>query len=154
MQDVRLYFVERFENDYIIALQEREFYNNKKFRNDSQLIENNVVLIKEDNIPRMSWRRGRIVKHIKTADELVRGAEIKVYQSSKGKTSILKRLLQHLVPFEIVDCKHGDILIEDNRSGKFNDNTQRNSTPTRPRRHAAINSDIIRRLITNEDNND
>ena len=48
MQNVRLYFIKRFESDYIIALQEREFYN-RKFRNDLQLIKDDVVV----NIPRM-----------------------------------------------------------------------------------------------------
>ena len=32
----------------------------------------------------MSWRRGRIMKLTKAADELVSGAEIKVYQPSTG----------------------------------------------------------------------
>ena len=54
------------------------------------------------------------VKIINGADELVRGAEIKVYQPFLDKTKILKRPLQDLVPFEIKDSKHDGIKIDNN----------------------------------------
>ena len=38
-----------------------------------------VVLIKDVNKPRMTWRKGRVEMLIKAKDGLVRGAEIKVY---------------------------------------------------------------------------
>ena len=143
MQDVRQYFNKQFENNYIVALQEREYYNNNKINNDLKLIENDVVLIKEENIPRMLWRKGRVLKLIRGADERVRGAEIKVYQPTTGKSSILKRPLQHLVPFEISDMNR-------NNDSEVNETCKTDIT-TRPRRIAAMNSEIIRKLITAED---
>ena len=56
----------------------------------------------------MSWFRGRNMKLTKVAGELVSAAEINIYQPSTGKTAILKRPLQHLALFEIVDSKHGN----------------------------------------------
>ena len=109
MQNVRLYFIKQFENDYIIALQEREFYN-RKFRNDLQLRKGDVVV----NIPRMLQWKGRIVKLINVTDELVTGVEIKVYQTSLVKNTILKRPLQNLGLFETVDNKHDDIKVNNN----------------------------------------
>ena len=154
MQDVRSYFIKMFENEYIIALQEREFYNNKRFNNDLRLLHNNVVLIKEDNVPRMLWRKGRIIKFIKGSDDLSLGAEIKVYQRSKGATTILNRLLQHLVLFEIADSKPIDILNEEERiSTDITDdnNIENYNIQKRPRRLAAVNSGVIRRVIAEDD---
>lgn len=71
----------------------------------------------------MSWFRGRNMKLTKVAGELVSAAEINIYQPSTGKTAILKRPLQHLALFEIVDSKHGE-------SSK---DIGSNSTPTRHR---------------------
>ena len=52
-----------------------------------------VVLIKDVNIPQMTWRKGRVEKLIKGKDGLVRRAEIKVCQSTKDKiTAILRPL--------------------------------------------------------------
>ena len=127
-------------------MQEREFYNNKRFNNDLRLLHNDVVLIKEDNVPRMLWRKGRIIKFIKGSDDLSRGAEIKVYQRSKGTTTILKRPLQHLVQFEMADSNPSDILNEEERiSTDINDdnNIENYNIQKRPRRLAAVNSDAI-----------
>ena len=154
MQDVRNYFIKKFENEYIIALQEREFYNNKRFNNNLRLLHNDVVLIKEDTVLRMLWRKGRIIKFIKGSDDLSRGAEIKVHQRSKGMTTILKRPLQHLVPFGIAGSKPSDILnVEERISTNITDdnNIENYNIQKRPRRLAAVNSDVIQRVIAEDD---
>ena len=75
--NVKSYFIKRFEDEYITDSQEREYYNHKKFKNSEQLVIGDVVLVKGDNLPRMSWRKGRIINVIRGADKLIRGAEIK-----------------------------------------------------------------------------
>ena len=102
----------------------------------------------------MLWRKGRIIKFIKGSDDLSRGAEIKVYQRSKGTTTILKRPLQHLVPFEIADSKPSDILNEEEHiSADFTDdiNIENYNIQKRPRLLAAVNPDAIRRVIAEDD---
>ena len=89
-----------------------------------------------------------IIKFIKGSDDLSRGAEIKVYQRSKGTTTVLKRPLQHLVPFEIADSKPSDLLNEEKRiSTDITDdsNIENYNIQKRPRRLAAVNSDAIRK---------
>ena len=49
------------------------------------------VLVKEDNLPRISWRKGRTI--IRGVDKLIRGAEIKVRQRNSDKMLTLKRPL-------------------------------------------------------------
>ena len=95
------------------------------FQSDShftQLVIGDVVLVKEDNLPRMSWRKRRIINVIRSDDKLVRGAEIKVRQRNSDKMLTLKRPLKYLVP------------------------------PARlVRRTAAMNADLLRRLNDTDD---
>ena len=115
IRNVKSYFIKRFEDEYITAIQEREYYNQKKFKNSEQLVIGDVVLVKEDNFPRMSWRKGQIINVIRGVDKLIRGAEIKVHQRNSDKMLTLKRTLKYLVPFEIMDAdkrvtKNNDVI--------------------------------------------
>ena len=38
LTNVKSYFIKRFEDEYITAIQEREYYNHKKFKNSEQLV--------------------------------------------------------------------------------------------------------------------
>ena len=156
LQDVKSYFIKKFESEYIVALQERAFYNNKKFDNSERLVINDIVLVKEENVPRMSWRKGRIVRLIKGSDGRVRGAELKVQQHNSDKIISLQRPLQYLIPFEIVDQKNNENT--ENTNSEQTDNTESLATPrNRPKRIAASNADAIRRInddIYNTSDND
>ena len=115
IRNVKSYFIKRFEDEYITAIQEREYYNQKKFKNSEQLVIGDVVLVKEDNFPGMSWRKGQIINVIRGVDKLIRGAEIKVHQRNSDKMLTLKRTLKYLVPFEIMDAdkrvtKNNDVI--------------------------------------------
>ena len=64
-----------------MALKERHIYDKKRYSNyDNDLI-NDVVLIKEDITPRMKWRKAKVVSVIRGPDNLMRGVELKVFQS-------------------------------------------------------------------------
>ena len=115
IRNVKSYFIKRFEDEYITAIQEREYYNQKKFKNSEQLVIGDVVLVKEDNFPGMSWRKEQIINVIRGVDKLIRGAEIKVHQRNSDKMLTLKRTLKYLVPFEIMDAdkrvtKNNDVI--------------------------------------------
>ena len=69
--NVKSYFIKRFGDEYITAIQEREYYNHKKFKNSKELVIGDVVLVKEDNLPRMSWRKGRIINAIRGVNNLI-----------------------------------------------------------------------------------
>ena len=72
LKNVKSYFIKRCENEYITAIQEREYYNHKKLKNSQQLVIGDVVLVNEGNFPRMSWRKGRIINVIRGVDKLIR----------------------------------------------------------------------------------
>ena len=76
------------------------------------------MLVKGDNLPRMSWRKGRIINVIRGADKLIRGAEIKKRQRNSYKMLTLKQSLKYLVPFEVMDPDKGvteknDVIVDD-----------------------------------------
>ena len=115
------HFVKRFENEYITNL--KEFHKNRKTNGRPSDIDiDDVVLIKEDK-PRMQWKKGHVLNLIKGTDDVTRGAEVltKLGQSNSFRKTVLKRPVQKVIPLEV----------------------------SRPRRQAALNGELIRRLTTN-----
>ena len=133
----------RFEKEYLLSLQER--CCNNKFENKCTLVDGDVVLIKEENKSRMLRRKGPVTKVIKGKDNLIRGAELKVYQPSLSKCTNINRPLQLLVPFEVTQERTPDEKEITNRT----DNSI--EKPVRPRRVAAQSADILRRLTVEDE---
>ena len=151
------HFNNRFYEEYILALRERHQYDVRKFNNENKLCVNDVVLIQEENRPRVKWRKGKISKLINSKDGLVRGVELVVNKGMSNKTITIRRPVQHLIPLEMSrDCKN-EVSIEQNESQEepaeeldHGNDTDRDFEKRRSRRAAAINADLMRRL--NEDN--
>ena len=101
------------------------------------------MLVKEDNLPRMSWRKRRIINVIRSDDKLVRGAEIKVRQRNSDKMLTLKRPLKYLVPFEIMDA---DKRVTENNDVIVNILPVEIPSARRITQTAAMNVDLLRRL--------
>ena len=96
-------FLQQFVNEYLFSLQER--YNKTRFENKCRARIGDIVLIKEENVPRMNWKKRTIDKLIFGNDGLVRGVELLVYQSKKEKVTTIKRPVQLVIPFELCDPK-------------------------------------------------
>ena len=126
------HWMKKFMKDYMLALQERHSYQRRKSMNDCFLKEGDIVLVKGDNIPRLSWRKGKIEKLISGDDGLIRGADIRVYQRNLDKTVVIRRPIQLLVPLEVTDVLY--------------DNQVNEPANRRPRRLASLNADLIRQL--------
>ena len=71
-------FLKIWRDDYLLSLRERHQTKLKQTRVGSQFSARigDVVLIKEDNLPRGSWRLGRIEELIKSRDGLIRSAKV------------------------------------------------------------------------------
>ena len=111
-----------------MALKERHIYDKKQYSNYDNDLTNDVVLIKEDTTPTMKWRKEKVVNVIRGRDNLIRGVELKVFQPKLIRTVTINRPLQLIIPFEINKTAEG--------------------VSTRPRRVAAVNADIKRKLTT------
>ena len=82
----------------------------------------------------MRWRKCKVTNVIRGRDDLIREVELEVYQPNSNKTVRINRPLQHIVPFEITEEKTNTDTETDNE--------------IRPKRIAAANPDLKRRLTT------
>ena len=80
-----------FYEEYILALQETHQYDVRRFNNESKFCVKDVVLLQEENRPRVKWRKGKVSKLINSKDGLVRGAELVVNKGMSNKTITIKR---------------------------------------------------------------
>ena len=137
------YFTKRFEDEYITAIQEREYYNHQNFKDSEQLVIQDVGLVKEDNLPRMLWRKGPIINVIRGVDKLIGGAETKVRQHNSDKMLTLKRPFKYLVQFEIMDA---DKRFAENNDFIVDIHSVEMPPPIQIRRTAAIKADLLQKL--------
>ena len=117
----------------MLALQERHSYQRRKSNNTCVLKVDDIVLVKSDSGPRLSWQKGKVEKLIYGDDNLVRGADVRVYEDNLGKTIVIRKPLQLPVPLEVTNIIHNDTEIYEPASEQ-------------PRRLASLNADLIRQL--------
>ena len=93
-------FWNRWKQEFLHSLQARQ----KWIRPRRNLEQDDIVLIKDDNVPRNNWRLARVIKVIQDGDKLVHRVSVAVGDpnlTSKGKrlgtTTVLERPVQKLV---------------------------------------------------------
>ena len=150
------HFWNRWQKEYLTELRQFHQYavNDKNKQKESIVKEGDVVIVKEENTPRSTWRLGRVKELMKGRDDKVRGALVTVAGKQKKLTE-LKRPIQHLIPVECKESGKGDDMNHavttspvDRRTigrpvgGGPSESTR--NTRERPRRQAAIMSDFKR----------
>lgn len=60
-----------------------------------------VVLLKDDKSARSLWKLAKIEQLIPSWDNEIRAAKVRVVNSDEGRSVMLRRPLQHLIPLEI-----------------------------------------------------
>ena len=135
LQQIVSHINKRFYNEYILALRERHQYDRQSHHPHLQNVSiGDIVLVKDVNLTRLCWKKGRITKLIKGNDGLVRGV-------TKCSALIVR---YNIIPLELKDIQ------QSNKNIEIIDNA--NSEPAirydepRPRRVAAVNADILTRL--------
>ena len=136
------HFWKRFTTEYLNELREHHKANSRT--ETVEIAVRDVVVVKNENLPRSRWSLGRVTELIKSGDNEIRGAIVKVSTHSRGRSSTLKRPIQHLYPVEVSGRNTENLTtkIVDEPATCENQSVKRTS----PRRMAAINADIIRRL--------
>ena len=118
LQSVIEHYWKRFSKEYLLELHEHHLYTHKRNYDEfCKLLVGDVVLIKDDSMKRMEWKKGKVEELIYGDDKKVRGALLKV--SQRGKVSYIKRPLQRNVPLEvqkecIMNCKNDVKEVNDN----------------------------------------
>ena len=98
------HYKKRFYHEYSAHLHERQIYKSNKCNNDCKAKVGDILLIKEEGVSRMRWRKRRIEKLIRGNDSLVRGVELKVNLGNSGQTMTIRRPLQLIISFELYNC--------------------------------------------------
>lgn len=117
--------LERFwkiwRDQYLLSMRERTQYSHKQKRvlATDQPKKGDIVLIKE-NLPRGSWKVGRILEIIQSLDGSIRSAEVRL---PTGKTT--KRSVCHLYPIECTSDEG------ENKNLEIDENQITESRPTR-----------------------
>ena len=122
-------YFKQFEHEYTFSLQERQYYLNQRCAKTGDELIGDVALVKENNVPRMNWRKGKIVNVIRGRDNMVRGVELSIFQPKLNRAMTINRPLQLIVPFEINEPED-DIRV------------------TRSRRNAAVNAEANIKVIS------
>ena len=122
-------YFKQFEHEYTLSSQERQCYLNQGFVKTGDKLICDLVLVKENNIPWMNWKKGMIVKVIRGRGNMVRGVELCIFQPKLNRTMTINRPLQLIVPFEI-NKPEDDI--------------------THSRRNTAVNAEVIIKLLVND----
>ena len=96
------------------------------------------------SLPRLRRKEGLITKLIKGNDGLFREVSLDTVVSTTSKTQCINRPLQHIIPLELEAAEQSNKKIEI-IDGDNSEPVIRSNEP-RPRRVAAMNADILRRL--------
>jgi hypothetical protein len=108
-----------------------------------------VVIIKNDKKNRNFWRLGKVEELISGDDGVVRAAKVRV-GSENGKSDVWRRTIQHLVPLEV----NRNANLEEIKTMGIEYPTGPTTTSSvgnkRPRRAAAMASELLREELIND----
>ncbi|KAJ0169341.1 hypothetical protein K1T71_015225 [Dendrolimus kikuchii] len=88
IEQIKQHFWERWRKEYLCELQQRARWRTNK----GELKEDDMVVLKEPNLPPLKWRMGRIVKLYPGADSIARVADVKT------STGVIRRAIRTLCP--------------------------------------------------------
>ena len=90
---------QRFYKEYTTELRERMQYD-KQRRETTTISPGEVVIIKEEKVKPMHWKKGVVEEVIIGRDDAIRGVKLRT-TSSKGKVVKINRSLKHIIPLEL-----------------------------------------------------
>ena len=124
-------FTKQWRSEYLTSLMEsstpKGFFN-KECKRDIKIGE--IVVLKKDSSSRAFWNLARVEELIPSKDGVIRAAKVRVVNQENGKSSCLRRPIQHLVPLEVRSSYEQ---ISDQR-GKVAARQRRTCNRRRPRR--------------------
>ena len=92
-----------------------------------------IVLVKDENLPRNKWKLGKVISIIRGRDGIERGVTLQT--TTRGRTYEIDRPVQNLYPLELRADSGEKRIPEGNESGQAAD--------TRPKRKAALEAKSV-----------
>ena len=148
-------FANKWRRDYLLSL--RGHHLNKTRQRGPIIAVGDVVIVKDDKVKRCFWKLAVVKQLLEGNDGHVRAAVIKVGESDSNRKGVtLRRSIRHLYPIEVkADNTESDSdeMLEkpvspEDVTSRSHDNSEPNTPKEykRPRRQAAIQGELIRRL--------
>ena len=134
-------FTNQWRTEYLLSL--RESSRVSRGSDKSVIGVGDIVILKNDKSSRAFWKLARVEELIKSRDNVVRSARIRVLNTENGKSTYLRRPIQHLIPLELYSTKEQEnqIPVVDIEYPV----AQNPMEPTRPRRNAAVIGELLRK---------
>ena len=92
-------FTTQWRKEYLLNLRENTNIQAKNAKQEA-VLQGEIVLLKDDNKKRAFWKLAKVEELIKGKDGHCRAAYVKV-SNDRGKSTILRRPIQHLIPLEV-----------------------------------------------------
>ena len=131
-------FTAAWRKDYLVNLRETHTTNSRRKEGNLQVAVGDVVLLQNDSTKRALWKLAIVKELLAGSDGQVRAAVVRVADTG----NLLKRSVKHLIPIEVK--ANVDPLPQPERSVRSEQGTV--TVDSRPRRRAAIDGEILRRL--------
>ena len=134
-------FTRRSKTHYCLSLRE----NRAVDRTESKPIKvDDVVLLKDDNTPRIFWKLAVVQELIKGKDEHVKNARVKILNNS-GKPFLLMRSISHLIPLQVHSTLNSTSCNKKQSDVSDVEKRATDNSGGRPRRTAATIGELLRR---------
>ena len=156
------HFWHRWQMEYLTELRQHHAVQQKTLNKGTIIKEGDLVILKEDKVPRNSWKLGRVKDLHVGKDGQARGTTATLPREGK-KSYQLQRPIQLLYPFEVssenglqkMDLKLQDIKTEDQVDVQSHKEVNclketleksKGESTSRPKRKAAVEGEVKRRF--------
>ena len=140
-------FAEQWRHEYLLSLRERPTTKSAN-GNAATVHVGDIVILKNDSSSRAFWKLAKVEELLPGNDGKIRAAMVKV-PPINGKSQLLKRVVQHLIPIEVQAESTDNQLPGDSSVPLQGSQPVVNSNPPtgRPCRNAAVRGEILRREL-------
>ena len=140
-------FARQWRLEYLLSLRERPTTKSAN-GNPATVRVGNIVILKNESTSRAFWKLAKVEELLPGNDGKIRAAIVRVPRIN-GKSQLLKRVVQHLIPIEVQAESTDNQLPGDSSVPLQGSQPVVNSNPPtgRPRRNAAVRGEILRREL-------
>ena len=136
-------FTNQWRTEYLLSLRESSRASNGS---DKRVIEiGDIVILKNDKSARAFWKLAKVEELIPSRDNVVRAARIRVVNNENGRSTYLRRPVQHLIPLELHSTPAEEAQVPQVPVENSQFMVQSSRKDSRPRRNAAIIGELLRK---------
>ena len=137
-------FAKQWRHEYLLSLRKRPTTKSAN-GNRAPVRVGDIVILKNDSTSKAFWKLAKVEELLPGNDGKIREAIVKVPRIN-GKSQLLKRVVQHLIPIEVQAESTDNQVPGDSSVPRQGSQPVVNSNPLtgRPRRNAAVRGEILR----------